>query len=93
MIFPCSDLMLFILTNKTQVKYMLFNRMYSSLMDEDLLGNATFVNFVKTSGGLTGVNFVIWLTKPHWDNDQRIVRAFRHVAELYYNQVKFFRLV
>ena len=68
---------------------MLYNRMYSSLMAEDLLGNATFVNFVKTSGGLTGVNFVIWLTKPHWDNNQRIENAFRNVAELYYNQVMF----
>jgi hypothetical protein len=56
-------------------------------MDNNLLGNATFVDFQKSTGGLTSVNFVIWLTKPHWDNAQRIERAFRHLAELYYNQV------
>ena len=66
---------------------MLFNRGLSTIMNDNLLGNATFVDFQKTSGGLTGVNFVIWLTKPHWDNDRRIENAFRKLAELYYNQV------
>jgi hypothetical protein len=56
-------------------------------MQDNLLGNATFVDFQKTSGGLIGVNFVIWLTKPHWDNAQRIERAFRKLAEMYYYQV------
>ena len=66
---------------------MLYNRAYSSIMAEGLLGNVTFVGFRKSSVGLTGVDFVIWLTKPHWDNAQRIERAFRLLAELYYNQV------
>ena len=66
---------------------MLYNRAYSALTVDNLLANATFLGFHKTAGGLTGVDFNIWLTKPHWDNDKRIEKAFGSLAERYYNQV------
>ena len=41
--------------------------------------------FINYKASLVGAKFEILLTKPHWDNDQRIQRAFTDLAREYKN--------
>ena len=68
-----------------EVRYLLFNKEHSPLMEDGLLGNAEFIGFKKMRGKV-GVEFEVHLTQPHWDNDRRIEKAFEELTIIYRNQ-------
>ncbi len=69
-----------------EVKFLLVNKQYSSLMVDKLLGYVKFLGFKRTPKAKVGVEFEILMTKPHWDNDQRIENGFAELVEVYRNQ-------
>ena len=75
-----------------EVRYLLFNKMHSTLMVDGLLGNAEFIGFKKRKGKV-GVDFEVHLTRPHWDNHRRIENAFEELVTIYRNQVIFFLIL
>ena len=69
-----------------EVRYLLTNPRQSALTRDGLLGSIQFLGFKKTPQGKVGAEFQVHLTQPHWDNGQRIERAFEDLIVLYRNQ-------
>merc|ERR1711893_478334 len=69
-----------------EVIYLIRNDEYSELVTTDLLQNITFVGFFKSKSQKVGVEFQVHLNEPHWDNPQRIERAWEELMYIYRNQ-------
>jgi hypothetical protein len=69
-----------------EVRFLLLNKKYSALMVDNLMGSIEFLGFKKTPKGKVGVEFEILMNKPHWDNDDKIEKAFEQLIYIYRNQ-------
>ena len=62
---------------------MLTNKTYSWIASDEILTSLEFVGFEKTDGSKIGVNTMVMLSRPHWDNDYRIEESFKNAANVY----------